>query len=73
MKTLLVLNVRPELEEDMVDYLLGEEGVSGFTSYRVRGHGGSTVFPTSAELSSRYPHQASMDCCQSATSSDASR
>lgn len=39
MNTLLVLNIRPELEEDMVDYLLAQEGVRGFTSYQVRGHG----------------------------------
>ncbi len=39
MKTLLVLNIRPELEEEMVDYLLTREGVGGFTSYQVRGHG----------------------------------
>lgn len=39
MKTLLVLNLRPELEEDLVDYLLAREGVAGFTSYHARGHG----------------------------------
>ncbi|MBT8147399.1 MAG: DUF3240 family protein [Gammaproteobacteria bacterium] len=39
MKTLLVLNIRPELEEDLVDYLLAREGVAGFTSYHARGHG----------------------------------
>jgi len=39
MNTLLVLNIRPELEEDMVDYLLAQDGVRGFTSYQVRGHG----------------------------------
>ncbi len=37
--TLLVLNISPELEEDLVDYLLGLEGVEGFTSYQVFGHG----------------------------------
>lgn len=39
MKTLLVLNIRPELEEDLVDYLLAQNGVAGFTSYHARGHG----------------------------------
>ena len=39
MKTLLVLNIRPELEEDLVDYLLARDGVAGFTSYHARGHG----------------------------------
>ena len=39
MKTMLVLNIRPELEEDLVDFLLAREGVAGFTSYHGRGHG----------------------------------
>jgi hypothetical protein len=38
MKVLLVLNINPELEEDMVDYLLGLVDVEGFTSCPVRGH-----------------------------------
>ena len=38
MKQVLVLNVPPELEEGMVDYLLNHEQ-KGFTSYPVRGHG----------------------------------
>lgn len=38
MKQLLVLNIAPEMEEAMVDYLL-EHGQAGFTSYQVRGHG----------------------------------
>ncbi len=39
MRVLLALNIKPELEEDMVDYLLAKEGVEGFTSYHARGHG----------------------------------
>lgn len=39
MDTMLVLNVNPEVEEDLVDYLLQLDCVSGFTSYQVRGHG----------------------------------
>jgi hypothetical protein len=39
METLLVLNIKPELEEALVDYLLQLDSVSGFTSYQVRGHG----------------------------------
>lgn len=39
METLLILNINPELEEDLVDYLLQLDCVSGFTSYQVRGHG----------------------------------
>ncbi|MBL4582383.1 MAG: DUF3240 family protein, partial [Gammaproteobacteria bacterium] len=37
--TLLVLNTAPELEEDLIDYLLGFEKIEGFTSYQVHGHG----------------------------------
>lgn len=39
MDTMLVINVNPEVEDDLLDYLLGFGGVSGFTSYPVRGHG----------------------------------
>ena len=38
-QVLLVMNFNPDLEEDMVDYLLGLVVVAGFTSYPVRGHG----------------------------------
>lgn len=36
---MLVLNVAPALEEDLIDYLLTLESVDGFTSYSVFGHG----------------------------------
>lgn len=39
MRHLLVLNAPPELEDGMVDYLLSQQQVGGFTSYPVRGHG----------------------------------
>lgn len=39
MKTMLIVNINPELEEDLVDFLLGLDFVNGFTTYRVRGHG----------------------------------
>jgi len=39
MHTLLVLNINPELEEELIDYLLELDCVSGFTSYHVHGHG----------------------------------
>ena len=39
MNTLLVLNLAPELEEDLVDYLLQLDCIDGFTCYPVRGHG----------------------------------
>lgn len=37
--TMLVINIPPEIEEDLVDYLLSLESVGGFTSFRVHGHG----------------------------------
>jgi len=36
---MLVLNVAPALEEELIDYLLMLEEVEGFTSYAVHGHG----------------------------------
>lgn len=39
MDTLLVLNVDPRFEEDLVDYLLQADGVGGFTAQTVYGHG----------------------------------
>jgi hypothetical protein len=39
MQTLLVLNVSPQVEEDLIDYLLQADGVSGFTAQTVYGHG----------------------------------
>ena len=37
MKTLLVMNIPPALEDDMVDYLLALEEVKGFTSFIAQG------------------------------------
>lgn len=48
--TMLVLNIPPEIEEDMVDYLLSLEAVSGFTSFRVRGHGEHTALSTAEQV-----------------------
>ncbi|HWK53743.1 MAG TPA: DUF3240 family protein [Hyphomicrobiales bacterium] len=39
MHTMLVLNVAPELEEELVDCLLELPEVEGFSSYHVYGHG----------------------------------
>ena len=39
MQQLLVLNLPPELEDDLVDYLISLPQVGGFTSYPARGHG----------------------------------
>lgn len=37
-EALVVLNVPPQLEETVVDWLLERVGGAGFTSYRVSGH-----------------------------------
>ncbi|GFZ79548.1 hypothetical protein GCM10011403_23250 [Pseudohongiella nitratireducens] len=39
MRTLLMINIPPTLEEDMVDYLLALDDVDGFTTFAVNGHG----------------------------------
>lgn len=53
MKTLLVLNTKPELEEDLVDYLLSLSCVHGFTSYPVRGHGHHDNLSIAEQVSGR--------------------
>jgi hypothetical protein len=53
MRVLLVMNFNPELEEDMVDYLLGLVDVEGFTSYPVRGHGMHGDLSLSEQVSGR--------------------
>lgn len=53
MKVLLVMNFNPELEEDMVDYLLGLVDIEGFTSYQVRGHGIHGNLSLSEQVSGR--------------------
>lgn len=53
MKTLLVLNLSPELEEDMVDYLLAQGDVGGFTSYHTRGHGQHADMSLAEQVSGR--------------------
>ena len=53
MKTLLVINLPPELEEDMVDYLLPQDAVGGFTSYRTRGHGDHVNMSLAEQVSGR--------------------
>lgn len=39
MTSMLVMNLPPGLEEDLIDYLLSLDYVGGFTSYRAKGHG----------------------------------
>ncbi|HAJ76735.1 MAG TPA: DUF3240 domain-containing protein [Gammaproteobacteria bacterium] len=53
MKTMLVLNLMPELEEDMVDFLLANPHVGGFTSYRTRGHGEHANMSLAEQVSGR--------------------
>ncbi len=53
MLNLLILNTRPELEEDLVDYLLSLPCISGFTSYPVRGHGHHQNLSVAEQVSGR--------------------
>ena len=53
MNTLLVLNITPELEEELVDYLLSREEVGGFTSYPVHGHGAQGRLSIAEQVSGR--------------------
>lgn len=53
MQTLLVLNINPELEEDLIDFLLASANVSGFTSYHVHGHGAFPNMSLSEQVSGR--------------------
>jgi hypothetical protein len=53
MQVLLIMNFNPELEEDMVDYLLGLVDIGGFTSYPVRGHGMHGDMSLSEQVSGR--------------------
>lgn len=53
MQTLLVLNINPGLEEDLVDYLLAQDFISGFTSYAVHGHGAHENMSLAEQVSGR--------------------
>jgi nitrogen regulatory protein PII len=53
MTALLVLNITPELEEDLVDYLLDRVEVGGFTSYPVHGHGEHSRLSIAEQVSGR--------------------
>lgn len=53
MKTLLQINLPPELEEDMVDYLLAQDAVGGFTSYPTRGHGDHSSMSLAEQVTGR--------------------
>jgi|6_EtaG_2_1085325.scaffolds.fasta_scaffold75792_3 uncharacterized protein DUF3240 len=51
--SILMLNVAPELEEDLVDYLLSIEQIVGFTSYTVYGHGQHQGLSVAEQVSGR--------------------
>ena len=53
MMTMLVINVPPQLGEDMVDYLLSLCNMTGFTSYLVRGHGDNENMTLTEQVSGR--------------------
>jgi nitrogen regulatory protein PII len=53
MYTLLVLNVSPEFEEELVDCLLEQPEVSGFTTYHVFGHGEGGRMTMAEQVSGR--------------------
>ncbi len=50
---MLVLNIPPELEEDLIDYLLSLGPVTGFTSYDTRGHGSEVTLTIAEQVSGR--------------------
>ena len=50
---MLVLNIPPELEEDLIDYLLSLSSVTGFTSYETRGHGSDVILSIAEQVSGR--------------------
>ncbi|MBN4075300.1 MAG: hypothetical protein COA71_03935 [SAR86 cluster bacterium] len=53
MQTMLVLNISPGVEEDLVDYLLEQAFISGFTSYPVRGHGAFSDMSLAEQVTGR--------------------
>jgi hypothetical protein len=50
---ILVLNLAPELEENLIDYLLGFDQIEGFTSFQVHGHGEHHRLSVSEQVSGR--------------------
>ncbi len=53
MSVLLLINLPPSLEEDLVDYLLSIDSVEGFTSYPVQGHGDHRNLNIAEQVSGR--------------------
>ena len=50
---MLTLNIPPELEEDLIDYLLSLGSITGFTSYETRGHGSDLTLSIAEQVSGR--------------------
>jgi hypothetical protein len=53
MRSLLIINIPPALEEDMVDYLLAHDAVDDFTTFAVNGHGEGSYANVSEQVSGR--------------------
>ncbi|MDR0781516.1 MAG: DUF3240 family protein [Pseudomonadales bacterium] len=53
MHTLLILNVAPELEEELVDCLLELPTVNGFSTHQVYGHGVNGRMTMAEQVSGR--------------------
>ena len=53
MDTLLVMNISPQLEEELIDFLLRHEGVTGFTAQAVHGHGPGGHMTLAEQVSGR--------------------
>ena len=53
MNVLLMLNINPELEEELIDYLLQLDCVQSFTSYHVRSHGRFDKLTLAEQVSGR--------------------
>ena len=51
--TILVLNIAPDLEESLIDYLLSFEEIEGFTSFQVHGHGEHHRLSVTEQVSGR--------------------
>ncbi len=53
MKTMLILNASPALEEDLVDYLLEHPDIEGFTTFAAHGHGSTSNLSVTEQVTGR--------------------
>lgn len=53
MQVLLILNIPPVLEDDLIDYLLSLDCIAGFTSYKAMGHGATEDLTIAEQVSGR--------------------